>query len=190
MLGRRIVNAAIAASLTAAPAVAQSLGDLARQEEARRTSVQQAAKKLSNADLDPSAIVAPSGTAPAEASCYFSKSKGHCVSAEEMASTSAAGVLTTENAPFEQRWRTDAESIRSQLEKTHDSIATLEAVLADEGRSASDRKAIEKTLAGARQALAGFERQWEKLESNAANQRIPRAWIEPVPALTKNQPHQ
>ena len=92
----------------------------------------------------------------------MSKSKGRCVSAEEMVATSVAGVVTKENAPFEQKWRNDAEEIRSQIERTQDSIATLEAAVADEGRSASDRKAAEKTLAGARQALAGFERQWEE----------------------------
>ena len=190
MIGRRIFSAAIAASLAAAPVSAQSLGDIARQEEARRASAQKAAKTLSNADLDPSAIAAPPGAAPAESSCYLSKSKGQCVSAEEMVATSVAGVPTKENAPFEQKWRDDAEEIRSQIEKTQGSIATLEDAVADEGRSASGRKAIEKTLAGARQALARFERQWEVLEMAAGNQRVPRKWIEPIPTLTKNQPSQ
>ena len=175
-------------SLTAAPSAAQSLGDLARQEEARRASAQKAVKTLSNADLDPSAIVAPASVAPAEPSCYVSKTKGQCVSAEEMVANSIAGVVTKENAPFEQKWRNDAEEIRSQIEKTQDSIATLEAAVADDGRSASDRKALEKTLAGARQALARFERQWEALEMAAGNEHVPRKWIEPIPTLTKNPP--
>jgi len=187
MFGRRIFNAAIAMLLTAAPAAAQSLGEIARQEEARRTSVQKAARTLSNADLDPSAISPPAGAAPAESSCYMSKSKGQCVSAEEMVGTSVAGVITKENAPFEQKWRDDAEQLRSQIEKTQDSMATLEAVVANEGRSASDRKTAEKVLADARQSLAGLERQWAKLEKAAANQHIPRKWLEPIPTLTKNQ---
>jgi hypothetical protein len=176
--------------LTAAPAVAQSLGDLARQEEARRASVQKAAKTLSNADLDPSAIVQQSGAAPAEPSCYMSKSKGRCVTATEMVATSVAGVVTKENAPFEQKWRNDAEEIRSRIEKTQGSIAAIEDAVADEGRSASDRKALEKTLVSAREALARIEQQWDSFEKAAANQRIPRVWIEPIPALTKNQPAQ
>ena len=190
MLGRRIFNVAIAASLTAAPAAAQSLGEIARQEEARRASVQKAAKTLSNADLDPSAIVQQAGAAPAEPSCYMSKSQGRCVTATEMVATSIAGVVTKENAPFEQKWRNDAEEIRSQIEKTQDSIATIEAAVANEGRSASDRKALEKTLASARQALARFERQWEALETTAGNEHVPRKWIEPIPTLTKNLPPQ
>jgi len=187
-LGRCICNAAVAVLLTAAPAAAQSLGDLARQEEARRASAQKAVKMLSNVDLDPAAIVAPAGTAPVEASCYISKSKGQCVSAEEMVSNSVAGSLTRENAPYEERFRRDAESIRTQIEKTQASIATLEAVVADEGRSPSDRKGAEKALAGARQSLAGVERQWEKLEKAADNQRVPRKWIEPIPTLTTKTP--
>ena len=190
MVGRRIFSVAIAASLTAAPAAAQSLGGIARQEEARRASVQKAPKTLSNADLDPSAIVAPTSAAPAEPSCYMSKSKGRCVTATEMVATSIAGVVTKENAPFEQKWRNDAEEIRSQIETRQDSIATLEAAVANEGRSASDRKALEKTLVSAREALARIEQQWESFEKAAANQRIPRVWIEPIPALTKNQPPQ
>lgn len=186
--GRGVFSAAIAVSLTAAPAAAQSLGDVARQEEARRASVQKAAKTLSNDDLDPSAIVAPAGATPAESSCYMSKSKGECVSADEMVGTSVAGVITKENAPFEQDWRHDAEELRSQIEKTQGSIATLEAVVADERRSASDRKAADKALADGRKAIVILERQWEKLEKAAANQRIPRKWLEPIPTLTKNQP--
>lgn len=184
MFGRRIVNAAIAVALTAAPAAAQSLGDLARQEEARRASAQKAAKTLSNADLDPSAIVTSAGAAPAEPSCYMSKSQGRCVSAEELVSASVAGTLTRQNAPLEQTFRSEAESIRSQIQKTQESITTLETVVADEARSASDKKGAEKVLAGARQALAGFERNWAKLERSAANQRLPRIWLEPIPTLT------
>jgi hypothetical protein len=186
MFGRRLINAAIAVSLTAAPAAAQSLGDLARQEEARRASAQKAVKTLSNADLEPSAIVSPAGAEPAEPSCYMSKSKGQCVSAEEMVSISVAGAVTTENAPFEKKWRRDAEELRSQIEKTQDAMATLEGIIAGGGRSPSDRKAAEKQLAGARKALDGMKRQWEVFESAAANQRIPRQWLEPVPEFARD----
>lgn len=188
MVVRRIVSAAIAASLAAAPVSAQSLGDIARQEEARRASVQKPAKTLSNGDLDPSEIAAPGSTAPAGPSCYMSKSKGQCVSAEEMLSTSVAGFVTKENAPFEQTWRQDAASLRSKIESTQRNIATLEALAKNEARSPADRKGAERTLVSARQALAIDERAWEKLEKSAANQHVPRAWIEPIPTLTKNQP--
>ena len=174
----------------AVPAYGQALGDLARQEEARRAAAQKAVKTLSNADLKPSEIAPPAGAATAATdaaaapSCYMSKSQGRCASAEELVAASTAGALTKENAPYEETFRREAGSIRSQIEKTQASIATLERVVADAGRSASDRNAAEKALAGARQAIAGLEREWEKLERAVSNQRFPRKWIEPIPTLT------
>ena len=184
MFGSRLCNAAICVSLMAVPAAAQSLGDLARQEEARRIGAKKAVKTLSNADLGPGAITQSAGAAPADPSCYVSQSKGTCVSPEELASTSAAGVLTKENAPLEQTYRADAESIRSQIAKIHNSIATLEGVAADQGRLASDRKGAETALVAARRTLAGLERNWAKLERSVANEGLPRKWIEPIPTLT------
>jgi len=183
MLGRRLFTAAICVSLMAAPAAGQSLGDVARQE-AGRAGAKKAVKTLSNADLAPGAIAQPAGAAPAEPSCYVSKSKGTCISPEELVAASAAGVLTKQNAPLEQTYRAEADSLRSQIEKTHASITTLEGVIADQARSASDRTTAEKSLASARQILRGLERNWAKLETAAGNQHVPHKWIEPVPTLT------
>jgi hypothetical protein len=183
----RLTRAFLALSIVAAPAYAQSLGELARQEEARRAGTTKAAKTLSNADLRPQDITSPS-SAPAVESCFISISKGHCVSAEEMVSLSTADVFTKQNAPFEQTWRRDAASLRSRIEGTQSNIETLEAVAMDERRSPGDRKGADRALVTLRQALAGYERQWVKFETDAGTKRIPHAWIEPIPALTKNQP--
>jgi hypothetical protein len=178
---------AAAAIATALPAYAQSLGDVARQEEARRASAAKAVKTLSNADLGPSDITPPAG-APVVESCYMSKSKGRCVSQEELISISSTGVVTKANASFEPNWRSEAQSIRLQLEGARHGVTVLEATAADEERSAGERKAAEKALAAAQRSVAHYERQWEKLEQAAANQHIPRAWIEPIPTLTtRNQ---
>ena len=146
-----VVRVVCAAAVLAAalPAYSQSLGDIARQEEARRASAAKAVKALSNADLSPTEIAQPAGASPAE-SCYVSKSKGRCVSAEELVSISNAGVVTRANAPFEPNWRRDAQSIRSQLAKARSGVPTLEAVVVDERRSPGERKAAERTLATAR----------------------------------------
>jgi hypothetical protein len=185
--GRRLFTAAIMVSLMAAPAGAQSLGDVSRQEEARRATTKKAVKTLTNSDLDPNAITQSAGAAPAEASCYMSKSLGRCVGVEELVAKSVAGVQTAQNAPFEQTYRAEAKSIRSQIEKSQNAIASLEAVIADQGRSPSDRKAAEQSLPAARQMLAGLEKQWEKLERAVGNQHLPHTWIETVPARTTKQ---
>ncbi len=169
------------------PAEAQSLGDVARQEEARRASAAKAVKTLSNADLNPSAIAVPDAPAPAS-SCYMSKSRGRCVSAEELVSVSNAGVVTKANEPFESNWRREAQSIRAQLEKAQNGAAVLKQVLADAGRSPGEKLAAEKALAAARQAVINFEGRWETLERTAANQHIPRIWLEPVPAISTRNP--
>jgi hypothetical protein len=186
MFDRRIACVVVGLSIAAAPAYAQSLGEVARQEEARRATMQKPAIVLSNSDLHPGEILQPAANPPAE-SCYMSISKGRCVTAEEMVSNSIAGRRTKENAPFETTWRQDAESIRSQIQRTQRSITTLEAVVADEERSPNDRKSAGLALQGARQALAGFERQWAKLERAAASQHVPRAWLEPIPTLATTQ---
>ena len=182
MFGPRFFNAVICVSLMAGPAAAQSLGDVARREEARRAAAtKKALKVLSNADLAAGAVAQSGWDAP---SCYVSKSKGTCVSAEELVALSAAGVLTKQNAPLEQTYRAEAESIRSQVENTRNAISTFDAVIADPKRSASDRKGAETGLVAARRTLAGLERNWERLERSVGNQRLPHEWIEPAPTLT------
>ncbi|MDP2389074.1 MAG: hypothetical protein Q8N52_02005, partial [Acidobacteriota bacterium] len=94
----RAVGAAVVIAV-ALPAYSQSLGEVARQEEARRASAAKAVKTWSNADLGPSEITPPPGAAAVE-SCYVSKSKGRCVSPEELVSISNTGVVTTANASF------------------------------------------------------------------------------------------
>ena len=186
MGGRRITGAIMALSIAAAPAFAQSLGELARQEEARRSSGSKSVKTLSNADLKPGDTVSPAAIeAPAlPANCYMSRSLGRCITADEMIAKSVTGTFTREVAPHEQKWRQDAAQIRSQIERTLASIATLEAVAADQRRAASDRNSAEQALLAARRALTALERSWEKFEIHAGTQRIPRAWLEPLPPLT------
>lgn len=185
---RLLVGAVCAAVVIAValPAYSQSLGDVARQEEARRTSAAKAVKTWSNADLAPSEITPP-GAAAVE-SCYVSKSKGRCVSPEELVLISNTGVVTKANASIEPNWRSEAQSIRSQLEGARHGATLLEATVADEARSAGERKAAQKALTAAQHAVAHFERQWEKLERTAMNQQIPREWIEPIPTLTPRNP--
>ena len=184
-----LVRAVCAAVMIAValPGYSQSLGDVARQEEARRASAAKAVKIWSNADLGASEITPPPGAAAVE-SCYVSKSKGRCVSPEELVSISDLGVVTKANASFEPNWRSEAQSIRSQLEAVRHGATVLKATVADEARSAGERKAAEKALTAAQQAVAHFERQWEKLERTAMNQHIPREWIEPIPTITARNP--
>ena len=184
--------AGIAAIVMAAiPAYAQSLGDLARQEEARRAAATTTAKTLSNADLNPQDIRNSSAPAATDSACYMSISKGRCVSAEEMLAQSSATLVDKKKAPFEQQWRQDAKALRTDIEVAQEEIRNLERRLAsDQIRPGSETRADEKALDRSRQQLVSYERKWERLETAAGVERIPHAWLEPVPALTKYQPPQ
>jgi cytidylate kinase len=171
-----------AAIAVAVPTYAQSLGEIARQEEVRRGTGTKSVKTLSNADLDPSATApAAAGSPVSSVSCYVSKQTGGCISAEQLLANSHAGMLKVESVSPESKWRAEAESIRSQIARTQRSIATLEAVVADPGRSAGDKRFAEQNVAAARQLLTRRERRWENFEADAANQQVPRAWIMPIP---------
>lgn len=184
---RHLACTTLVLSIVAAPTYAQSLGELARQEEVRRATTTKAVKSLSHADLNPQDITSPSARTPVEA-CYMSIIQGRCVSAEELIFENRAGFVSKENAFFEQNWRSDAASLRSRTENAQDAVASLEAVTADEGRSPADRKSPEKALLALRQEVSVLERKWEKFAASAANQHIPREWIEPIPALTTRNP--
>jgi hypothetical protein len=167
----------------ALPAYGQSLGDIARQEEARRSSAKASVKTLSNADLKPSEVVTPSAAAPAE-SCYRSISLARCVSPEELVSISNAGIAAKAIAPSEENWRQNAHAIRTQLETARRRIASLEGALANEQRSPGEREVTQKTLLTVRQLAADIEQRWEDFEKSAVKLHIPQAWIEPIPTLT------
>ena len=187
----RIASAVAALLIAAGSSSAQSLGDVARQEEARRAAGTKSVKTLTNANLDPSAIAPPSG-APAAgvSSCYMSIRLARCVSPDEMVANSVAANLAKQNAPFEPKWRDEAHQIRSQIEWAQRSIGNLEAVVADQGRSASDRQAAQQALRTAQLELDGFERQWRSLENRAKTYDVPRAWLEPIPTLPSRVPQQ
>jgi len=117
----------------------------------------------------------------------MSISKGRCVSAEEMVAQGSA-VVVNANAPREQEWRQEAAALRSVIEATQEEIRNLEKRLAsDRIRPGSETRADEKSLARSRDELVMYERKWARFETSAGVERIPRAWIEPIPALSKYQ---
>ncbi len=171
----------------AAPAMAQSLGEVARQEEARRASAKKATKSFSNADLQPSEIASPSGgSTPGTESCYMSISQNRCVSAEELLSYTTQNIASAELAKQEPHWRRQARTIRNQLVKAQNELETLSATASDQSRAPG--KTAERMLALRRSVVAGLEQEWEELEKQAKQLRIPRAWLDPRPTLSPRIP--
>ena len=55
---------------------------------------------------------------------------------------------------------------------------------ADESRSADERAVAAKGVAERRSDLAFLEKQWLKLETDAAKMTIPHEWLEPIPEIS------
>jgi hypothetical protein len=191
---RRVVCAAvsIACGLIAAPSAAQSLGDLARQEEARRaTTTKKAVKSFSNADLAPSEIASP---APAVSTavatpCDPGVSKDKCPAPEDPAAEPvAAGEDPAMPPQVEADWRRNAEDIRKRLVKARADFDAVSASAGDESRIPGDRAAAERVAAQHQRFIERLERQWQRFEKQAQELDVPTAWIEPRPILSTRTP--
>jgi hypothetical protein len=183
----RAVAVAIALASSVVPAYSQALGDVARQEEARRAVAPKAVRTFSNADLQLQDITAPAGESADAPDCYMSVSQGRCISASEMIENSTNRVASDEIKKLEPDWRHQANSLRSQLEKAQRELEVIAVGAADTSRSPGEHAQAIRLLERQKQTVAIIERQWEKFESAAANSKIPRAWLEPVPKLTLRQ---
>ena len=176
--------AVLAATILAAPAAAQTLADVARQEEARRTSAAtpKAKKSYSNADLGPGAVrdEAPAGETK---DCYESKSTGKCLSADEMLKNSAEQQAKFEIAPLEPHWRNHADTIRDALETAHAELAAVEPAADNDTRSPGERANAAKLLTKFQSKVRRLEGDWLALEAEAKKQKIPMKWLDPAPEL-------
>jgi hypothetical protein len=183
MSAARNVCIALAVAAIAAPAYAQSLAEVARKEEARRAEVKAPAKAYTNANLKPGEINNAAAEA-AEEPCYMSASKKKCVTAEEMLATNTANVETAEKKKLEPYWRSKSETLRGQLEKARAELAAMTATAADKSRSAAERAVAAQRVADRRLDLDTLEKQWLKLEKDAAKMAIPHEYLEPIPEIS------
>lgn len=181
--------------VTAAPAWAQSLGDVARKEAERRTTAKKAVKSFSNADLNPSEISNPSA-APAATEAVGGNS-----AADNQAKPAAGSPATDPNAaatqkepaaaPREQKepeWRANAEALRQLIDKAQADYAKSAALAADTSRSPGERAGTSQFLAQQARALEGLERNWQRLEKQAEALRVPRTWLDPRPIFAPRIP--
>lgn len=185
MFRRGIAGAFVALSIAAAPAFAQSLADVARQEEARRATAPKAAKSYSNQDLGPGAVIDAVAAAP-EVSCYVSVKSGRCVTADEIIANTALKIQTAANAPKEPIVRQQADSIRKELAWLEEQINALVAQEASDNLSAAKRQLVGDALAMKRPQFEHAQQQWAKLERMVDVERYPHEWIEPVPPQVRN----
>lgn len=154
-------------------ASAQSLVDLAKQEEARRR-VAKPGKRLTNADLlpdtrtsAPPAIVTAPAAAPAIASGNASP--------PEPAATAAPPADTPVNPASEVTWRAQAVGHRGRIAKSQADVNALTGAAHADPRMQARAEALLKQAQG---PLARAEAAYRQFQLNAANAKIPVAWIQ------------
>lgn len=186
------------------PATAQSLGEVARKEAARRETIKASGKVLTNADLPASAVVAPpSAEAPSSTGAEGAADKAadadaaaadtKPAAAEQAAPTADKPAATpAASAPKddEDGWRQRAGTVNKALAEARAQVRQLRAlsdrlslemqasdpaIVARATRERQDLKA-QITQAEAREAEAFAARQ--ALEQEARRSGVPPAWIQ------------
>jgi hypothetical protein len=183
----RVMIATAVAIVASGSAYAQSLGDLARQEEARRAAVKTPAKARSNTDLPSHAIAmppGPSGPSSPGAACYMSIGTGGCVTADEMIARSNAKIDGEIAKRREESWRRQADDIRGQLAKVQDEARDLATIVSNTRLSSEERASAARMLAQVQRTVVDKERRWAKFEEQAAAEQIPQKWLEPIPTIS------
>lgn len=181
----RVVMTAVVVAVAAlniqgdAQSTQPSLGEVARQTEARRSAVTRAAKIFTNADLkgEPMAAEPSNEAAAAPAGGYVSKSTGQPVSADEMVEASLKKLEIGQAKMDERYWRREAESLRLQLESAREKAASYQGAPA--APSVALQRVAAKQRAQAEEALAQLEKRWTALEESARYAQVPPAWLQP-----------
>ena len=169
----RITFSCILAMAVATPAFAQSLVDVARQEEARRASVRVPSKVFTNSSLSPAldpAPVAPRDTAPLPAAAASATPANSSAAAPAAPVARPAAELLNEK-----EWRSRAASLRARV-----AMATKE-LAAIAGASPADprQQALLDRLRKSRQAaLTQAEEALQLFETQADAAKVPKAWLQ------------
>ena len=185
MSSRRSFGVLLLLLVASAPLYSQSLGELARREEARRGSAQKSKRSFSDADLGPRAVATPSQPPP---SCYVSVREGGCLTADEIIANSQSNIAGAEAKKQEPMVRQEAAAIRAEFARVQSELDELSSTVADGSLPQARRSAAADTLAKRQAILEHMKQRWSKLEKYVAQHRVPREWIEPVPDLVSRNP--
>ncbi len=209
MSGRNtVVLAGLLMGALVSPAAGQSLGDVARQEAARREKVK-GGKVLTNADLPASAILVPQDTAPpageepgttplaaaaaAAAGPGAAAEPGAPAAAQAgtaKASDAATGSAAAAPTDDEPGWRARAERINSELSAARAQVRQLKALSdrlsleaqasnpAIAARAADEREALRAQIAQAEAKEAAAAANRQALERDARIAGVPPTWIQ------------
>jgi hypothetical protein len=160
---------------------AQSLASIARQEEARRTSVAGSSKVVTNADLTPDFTVVSTEAKAVTPAAATEKPVGS--SAESNGATAEADAARVAEeaerarqlAPNERAWRLRTAAVRERIEKAKQQLALLTRAPHPDPR---EEAKIESMRQKARESLGVAENALKMLETEAELEKVPRAWLQ------------
>lgn len=178
-------------TMVALPAAAQSLGEVARKEAARRERIKSGGKVLTNADLPASAVLAP----PQDASTPKAADDKSAGPPAEGAAAETAVAPPTSGSPAppkddEEGWRGRASKINAALAEARAQARQLSALsdrLALEmqatdrsvaARAAREREDVKVKLAEAEAVAAKAQATREAFVQEARVAGVPPAWIQ------------
>jgi hypothetical protein len=161
-------------SSTAAAQTTPSLGDVARQEEARRGQTRKAARVFTNADLssDPSAVAAAANNKEANASATAKPAD-----APAAVETATPALTPAKAEESEAVWRARAQRIQDTLDRARAAVAASSVPSPSE--NPREQELLAKLLDTAKKKLETAEQQWRLLEMQADVARVPKEWLVP-----------
>lgn len=174
---------AVLFTMMVSPTGAQSLGDVARQEGARREQIKAPAKVFTNADLPKSAVEGEAETPAPEASGTASTL---AAAAGETAKTDGAEPPKDDEAG----WRTRASQVNGKYAEAQTTARLLKALSDRLGlemqasnpdiaqRAATERAQVKLQLAEAEQKEAAAREAKQAFEREARTAGVPPAWIQ------------
>jgi len=184
---RSLLFGCAAVLLIAAPAFAQSLASVGRQEEARRHEVKAPSKAYTNSSLTPdprgasSAGTSQAALPPASTSAPSTESSEAAGAAATTPPTDAAAAAASADSPspaepalIEEFWRRRAADLRDRVEKARAQVARMEGLTHDDPREQAKLDALAKR---ADTALAQAEEATRAFATEAANVGVPPNWI-------------
>lgn len=171
-----------AAILAAAPALSQSLADVARQEETRRNSLKGGSTTFTNSNLkpDPNAPTGVDGVQPPAPSIVTPPNPNQAAAAPATPvngtpSATPAPASPAEDKPDEALWRRRAAGVHARVEKTRADLVRLTGLKNDDPR---EQAKLDALLKRARTAFTQADESLRAFEREAAAVGVPPNWIQ------------
>ena len=166
-----IVAFTVAIASTAPLVFAQSIADVARQEEARRAKVRKPSKVFTNASLSPTDQPSGRGEAPVPPSVAAAPA----TPGNSSATTTEAAAVEAPVVLDEKQWRGQAALLRARITAARKALAELDGASHADPREQAMLQSVRKRRQA---ALAEAEEAQRRFELQADANQVPMGWLQ------------